>query len=85
MRTTIRIDDEVYRRVKAKAARLGRPVAELIEEAVRDSLRTSPREARPVEPLPVFGGSGTQPGVDLGSNAAVRDVMDEGVALHARR
>ncbi len=27
-------------------------------------------------PLPVYGGSGVLPGVDLASNAAVRDVMD---------
>ncbi|WP_250578262.1 ribbon-helix-helix protein, CopG family, partial [Mycobacterium tuberculosis] len=34
MRTTIRIDDELYREVKAKAARSGRTVAAVLEDAV---------------------------------------------------
>ncbi|MBO0866696.1 MAG: CopG family transcriptional regulator, partial [Mycobacterium sp.] len=38
MRTTIRIDDELYRAVKAKAARSGRTVAAVLEDAVRRGL-----------------------------------------------
>ena len=35
MRTTIRIDDELYRSVKEQAARSGRTVASVLEDAVR--------------------------------------------------
>lgn len=77
MRTTIRIDDELYRRAKASAARRGQTVGELIEDAVRIALRPHPPERRDVPELPVWGGSGVMPGVDLAEPRAVRDLMDE--------
>ncbi|WP_234776485.1 ribbon-helix-helix domain-containing protein, partial [Mycobacterium tuberculosis] len=49
MRTTIRIDDELYREVKAKAARSGRAVAAVLEDAVRRGLNP---------PKPQGGGAG---------------------------
>jgi plasmid stability protein len=45
MRTTIRIDDELYREVKARAARSGRTVAAVLEDAVRRGLAPSERRA----------------------------------------
>ena len=45
MRTTINIDEDLYRRAKARAARSGRTVSELIEDAVRAALRPRPRDA----------------------------------------
>lgn len=86
MRTTIRIDDALYRRAKAHAARSGRSVSGLIEDAVRAALQ--PKRRTPTEPLPelpVFGGSGLMPGVDLANGAALRDLMDEGEDLGALR
>ncbi|MEO7837544.1 MAG: ribbon-helix-helix protein, CopG family, partial [Acidimicrobiales bacterium] len=38
MRTTIRIDDALYRQVKARSAAAGRTVASVIEDAVRRAL-----------------------------------------------
>jgi hypothetical protein len=75
MRTTIRIDDDLYRRAKAAAARSGRPVGELIEDAVRDALAPA-RSPEVVRPLPRFGGSGVRPGVDLTDLRSLLDVMD---------
>lgn len=85
VRTTIRIDEELYRRAKARAARTGRTVSELIEDAVRASLAPRQGAAPAHEPLPVSGGGGVMPGVDLSSNASVRDVMDEVSPLDALR
>lgn len=85
MRTTIRIDEALYRRAKAKAAQTGQTVSEVIEDAVREALRPARRPATARAPLPTFGGSGVMPGVDLASNAAVRDSMDEGVGADALR
>ncbi|MCY7419301.1 MAG: ribbon-helix-helix domain-containing protein [Chloroflexi bacterium] len=86
MRTTITIDDQVYRDLKARAGATGRTVGALIEDAVRDSLRpTGASAVRPFRPLPVSGGGGLMPGVDLDDNAALRELMDEGIPLHARR
>jgi hypothetical protein len=85
VRTTIRIDDDLYRRAKAKAAESGRTVGELIEDAVRAVLAPRPRSAPPVPDLPTFGGSGVLPGVDLGDAAALGDLMDEGSPTDALR
>ncbi|MBW3662528.1 MAG: ribbon-helix-helix domain-containing protein [Actinobacteria bacterium] len=75
MRTTIRIDDELYRSVKERAARTGRTVTAVIEDAIRLAF-TVRRPSGDPEPTPVFGGSGTLPGVDLSDNAALRELMD---------
>lgn len=77
MRTTIRIDDELLRRLKLKAAETGRTVGDLIEDAVRVSLDRDSAPHRRLEQLPTFGSKGVLPGVDLTSNAALRDLMDE--------
>ena len=86
MRTTIRIDDKVYRRAKALAASDGRTVSQVIEDAVRMSLshRAARRETHPTE-LPVSGGGGLMPGVDLSNTSALRDLMDEGAPIDALR
>ena len=42
MRTTLVIDDDLYRRVKAKAALEGRKVTELVEEGLRAVLSLGP-------------------------------------------
>lgn len=76
MRTTIRIDDELYREVKARAAREGRTVGAVIEDAIRAH---AARGAVAVEapPLPVFRGTGVLPGVDLADGSALREAMDD--------
>jgi len=85
MRTTIRIDDALYRRAKALAARTGRTVGDVIEDALRQSLERRPPSDRAVRDLPTYGGSGLMPGVDLSDNARLRDLMDEGEPLDAMR
>lgn len=85
LRTTIRIDDALYRRAKARAAQTGRTVSAVIEDALREALRSRPRFSAELPPLPVYGGSGTLPGVDLASNAALRELMDEGAGVDALR
>lgn len=85
MRTTIRIDDDLYRRAKSRAARTGHTVSEVIEDAVREALRPRRRDQVVMPPLPSFGGSGVLPGVDLYDNAGLRDLMDEDEPLHAMR
>lgn len=85
MRTTIRIDDALYRAVKAKAARSGRTIAAVLEDAVRLGLEppTAGHAGRFV--VTASGSGGVRPDVDLSSNAAIRDVLDDEVALDALR
>ena len=86
VRTTIRIDDALYRQAKTQAARSGRTVSEVIEDAVRKSLGSrSERQHRRRTKLPVSGGSGLMPGVDIADSRALRDLMDEGIGLDELR
>ena len=77
MRTTIRLDDDLLREAKTYAAATDRTLTRLIEDALREVLaRRRQAQARRRVALPTFGGGGLQPGVNLDSNAAVRDLMD---------
>ncbi len=86
MRTTVRLDDELYRQAKITAARTGRTVAGVIEDALRASLAAADQPpASQLPPLPTFGSRGPLPGVDLTSNAATLSTMDDEVPVDARR
>ncbi|OSC42322.1 ribbon-helix-helix domain-containing protein [Mycobacterium decipiens] len=85
MRTTIRIDDELYRQVKAKAARSGRTVAAVLEDAVRRGLNPPQQRAAGRYRVQPSGRGGLRPGVDLSSNAAVAEAMDDGASANALR
>lgn len=74
VRTTITIDDEVYRQVKALAAATGRSVGSVAEEALRVHLARAKRDAAPVSPLPVSPGAPLA-GVDLDDSAELLEVM----------
>ena len=84
MRTTITIDESLYRRAKARAAQTGRTVSEVIGDAVREALRPR-RHVNTPPPLPVYGSGGTLPGVDLSSNVSLADTMDEGRSVDEMR
>ncbi|AIH55823.1 ribbon-helix-helix domain-containing protein [Mycobacterium tuberculosis] len=85
MRTTIRIDDELYREVKAKAARSGRTVAAVLEDAVRRGLTPPKPQAAGRYRVQPSGKGGLRPGVDLSSNAALAEAMNDGVSVDAVR
>jgi hypothetical protein len=85
VRTTIRIDDDLYREVKERAARGGCTVAAVLEDAVCRGLNLSEERAEGRYRVRPSGGGGLRPGVDLGSNAAVAEIVDEGASLEALR
>lgn len=76
IRTTVRLSDDLFQRARAHAARTGRSFTELLTDAIRHELSRGTTPRTPGEPLPVFGGQGLQPGVDLASNSALLDLMD---------
>jgi hypothetical protein len=77
MRTTIRIDEQLLREAKEMAARSGRSLTSIIEDALREALARQ-RDSRPRRPvrLVTFGGKGLLPGVDLDDSAALLDLME---------
>lgn len=85
MRTTINISEHLYRAAKARAAETSQTVSEVIEDAIRESLREKPEAKAPLAPLPVFGGSGVLPGIDLSDATALREAMDRGEPIDSLR
>jgi len=84
MRTTVSISDELLRAAKIRARETGKTLGEVVEAALRRELSDTPRdEDRPV--VPVFrGGTGPRPGIDLSSNAALHEALDDGLTLEQR-
>lgn len=80
MRTTVTIDETLYRRLEVRAGSSGRTVDDLVEDTLRDSLGIpEERAAQPASlpPLPVSKELGwVRPGVDIYDNAALRDFLD---------
>jgi uncharacterized protein YggE len=85
MRTTISIHDELLKSAKIRAKEQGKTLGELVEDGLRRELSVSYNPAdRP--PVPIFrGGNGLMPGVDLTSNRALYELLDEGLPLDKRR
>lgn len=85
MRTTIAISDEILRAAKVRARERGETLGQFVDAALQRELAQSP-DAGVGPAIPVFTrGTGPKPGVDLNSNRALAEILDEGVALEARR
>ena len=85
MRTTITIDDELLARAKQVAARSGRTLNAVVEDALRVAMAQAKTPRRRHLPLPTFKGGGLRPGVNLDSNAELLDLMDDGEPLEHLR
>lgn len=76
MKTTMQLDECLHAEVKELAARTGRSLSAVIEDALREMLaRPSQAVKRPPVRLPTFSGSGLQSGADLDDSAALLDLM----------
>lgn len=78
MRTTVKIDDALLVEAKTRAARSGRTLNEVLEDALREAFARRGASARRLE-LPVFRGGRLMPGVDLDDGASLMDLMDDRV------
>ena len=77
MRTTLNIRDGLYADIKKLAGESDETVTSIIHDFLLESLiRRQDRKDEPVE-LPVFHGTGTQPGVDITDNAGLLAIMED--------
>ena len=77
MRTTIRLDDQLLAEARIQAARSGRTLTAVIEDALRVALgRRDGRRSAPVPELPISHGGRLQPGVDLDDSSALLELME---------
>jgi len=76
MRTTIRINDDLLRRAKSRAAKESRTLTSLIEDALALIVAEPKAPRRPRLKLPVSHASGgVLPGVDLNRSTDLEEVM----------
>jgi hypothetical protein len=82
MQTTLRIDDEIFRRAKTKSSELGLSLTRFFEEAVEERLsRLEERPAHRIE-LPVSSVSGpTITGEELSKRIESAQMKDDLISL----
>jgi hypothetical protein len=78
MKTTIRINDNLLKRAKKRAAEEGRTLTSLAEDGLLLVLsKAKPKQSKPIK-LPVSGSTGgVLPGNDLNNSSALEDAMSE--------
>jgi len=74
MRTTLQLDDALIADAKVAAARSGRTLSQVIEDALRQALAPRPPEGRREIRLPTSPGS-PRAGVSLDDSAGLLDLM----------
>jgi hypothetical protein len=85
MRTTVSISDELLAAAKRRAHERGQTLGDVVDAALRREL-SDPDQPVERPAVPVFrGGTGPRPGIDLTSNRALHEALDEGLELDARR
>lgn len=78
MRTTVRIDDELLKRAKKRAADEGRTLTSLLEEGLAVILAQPKGGARERAPLPTSGAAGGDiPGIDLNRFCDLEEVINK--------
>ena len=85
MRTTVSISDDLLAAANDRARSTGQTLGSVVEAALRREL-APPRPAGRRPDVPVFRGvQGVRPGIDLTSNQALYEAIDEGSSLDRRR
>ncbi|MGK0190222.1 MAG: hypothetical protein ACI9R3_006044 [Verrucomicrobiales bacterium] len=79
MRTTLQLEEGLFREAKEQAAREGKPLKQLLEEGLRLVLKQRRERASSdgnplILPVSTCSG-GTQAGVDLSDNSALEDIL----------
>ena len=79
VRTTIKLDDEVFRAYKQRAAARGTTFAQEVEDALRADLqsRRTTAEAEERFEVLVFDGDGSRALVDIDDNRALQKLLDD--------
>jgi plasmid stability protein len=85
VRTTVNIDDHLLAEAKVIAAQGHRSLGDVVNDALRLALsdRSGGSGTRGRVVLPVDGGSGLHPGVDLDDKDALAAILDDESAIRA--
>jgi hypothetical protein len=80
VRTTVDIDDLLLRQAKAEAARSNRSLGDVVDDALRLLLAPAGPGRTAQLDLPVFGGSGLRPDIDLENKEGLAALLDDDAA-----
>lgn len=85
MRTTIRIDEQLFAEAKREAVGQKKSLTAVVEDALRASLarQRNAGQRNPVK-LITFGGKGLLPGVDLDDSSALLDLMESNITVEKK-
>lgn len=83
MRTTVRLNEALMRKVKQYALDHNQTLTSVIEEALNDKLTRRNEASKPFVLITARGN--LQPGVNLDSNAELLEQMEEGLDVASRR
>ena len=76
MRTTLNLDDELFRALKKRAAETGRTMTQLVDEALREMLERSP-DPSVVHDIPWVTVRGkVRPGIDITDRDSLLEAME---------
>ena len=77
MRTTLNIHEGLYADIKKLAKESDMSISSIVHDLLLESLmRRENSNQEPID-LPVFHGTGTQPGVDITDNAGLLAIMED--------
>jgi predicted transcriptional regulator len=77
MRTTIRLDDQLFEKAKQYALAHGTTFTAIVEDALREKLMARPSTKKQAKTkLKTVNGKGVNPGIDLDDSASLLDAMD---------
>lgn len=78
MRTTIKLDDDVFRAYKQRAAERGTTFAQEVEDALRADLqaRSAVADEEPFQVL-IIDGDGSRALIDIDDNRVLQELMDD--------
>jgi len=83
VKTTLILDDDLYRHAKVMASGRGCTVSSLVEDALRLLLNTDPATHFPSQPMPAWDLG--RPRVDIDDSRAVREALDSARSHDALR
>ena len=76
MRTTINLDDHLLKDLKQLAAKTGRTMTSIIEDAIRQAILPPKPVSKKRIRLTVVDGKGPRPGIDLDDSSSLLDLME---------
>ena len=77
MRTTLNLHDGLYADIKELAKASNVTITSIVHDLLLESLARRRNRRRVHVELPVFHGTGTQPGVDITNNAGLLAIMED--------